>query len=552
MKPTASEKQRQQAAAGALSMMAKHRSRADHQVKPLLTYLEEHLFDVDLSLTQIQQDCNIRDRAVFTLFHANIGQSLWAYVIDRRLDTAAELLRTTKLKIWQIAHLTGYKNSTTFACAFGKRFHMPPTQYRLRQRGRFPAPELPAANEAEPEASSEDQHQALLRDLRALQARLSGDSPLSAELPITISGEDFERQVAAQIWPVLRRLDRQQQRLLVSEQVRLTTPALFRLLLKKSRSEGRKDRQLGVHFAQLALDSVAGIAEILPAHELANLRAQGWAWIGNAYRLALDFLAAEQAFVRADEELPRTQPNPLVQADLLRRKAGLRWAQCRYEEGLELANAALALLREYGDAQLLAEALVVRSNIVRYVRDVKVAIADLAEAKSHLERSASASTQLTMAVYTSLVDLYTLAGNLEEASTSLTKAQTLAADLKVGPSVLALLQAQQGRIYRDNGRLQEAEDLLVRARVALVAEEELESAAGAAVDLAILYLRQGRRQEAEKVATELLPFLKTYKTDSSALPAGQTLREALASRSITEPLLQQLRASPAEHLIPRI
>jgi len=548
LKSTASEKQRQHAAAGALGKMAKHRSGANHQVKPLLLYLEEHLFDVDLSLTRIQQDCNIRDRAVFTLFHANTGQSLWAYIVERRLDTAAELLRKTKLKIWQIAHLTGYKNSTTFACAFGKPFHMPPMQYRLRQRGRFPAPELPAATEAEPEASSEDQHQALLRDLRALQARLSGDSPLSSELPITISGEDFERQVAAQTWPVLRRLDRQQQKLLVSEQVRFPTPALFRLLLQKSRSEGRKDRQLGVHFAQLALDSLAGVAEILPAHELANLRAEGWPWLGRSYRLALDFAAAGQAFLQAKEELPMIDADPQVRAELLLNTAALHWAQRSYERALALVSSALPLLRNHGDESLLIEALVIRSSIIRHARDAPAAISDLTEAREMLERIVPARAQVTLAVYTSLIDLHLLADNVREASRTLAIAQQLVANLKVDTTTLAILQAQQGRIALRAGRLQEAAASLEPARATFVAMQELAPATLVSLDLALVYLRQKRQQEVIRIATEIIPIFRAYDINSEAFLAGQLLQEALASQSITESLLHRMRASSAEFL----
>jgi len=549
LKRTTSKVLRQRAAVGALRQIAEHRSRADHRVKPLLAYLAEHLFDADLTLLLIQRGCKVRDRAIFTLFHANTGQSLWAYVIDRRLDTAAELLRSTRLKVWQIALLTGYKNNSTFACAFGKRFHLRPMQYRLRQRGKLPAPELAAATEADPEATTEDQHQSLLRELRLLQARLSGKSPLATELPITISGEDFERRVAEQMWVVLRQLDRGQQKILVSEQVHFTTPALFRLLLKKSRSEGRKDRQLGVRYAQLALDSLAGVAGSLPAHDRANLRAQGWVWIGRAYRLALDFLAAEQSFNRADAELPKTNPRPLVLAELQRGKAALRWAQRRYEEALDLATAALPLFRGYGDDQLLTEALVMRSNILRHARDPEAAMPDLAEAESILARIKPAPAQLSLVVSTSLIDLQILGCNFQEASRSLEQARAAALEGDAGIGTLALLQAQEGHIALCDNRLQAAAEALEPARETFVALQDLAPATIVSLDLAIMHLRQGHQQEVIRIATEVLPVFDAYQIDSGAFLAGQLLRQALDSQTLTESLFCQMRALSAEHLL---
>jgi AraC-like DNA-binding protein len=63
-------------------------------------------------------------------FKRLFGMSVHEYYINRRLQIALELLRTTALPIGDIAFRVGYSEPTNFAAAFRKRFNMTPNQAR--------------------------------------------------------------------------------------------------------------------------------------------------------------------------------------------------------------------------------------------------------------------------------------------------------------------------------------------------------------------------------------------------------------------------------------
>ncbi len=231
----------------------------------------------------------------------------------------------------------------------------------------------------------------------------------------------------------------------------------------KSRTEGRKDRQLGVQLAQLALESLEGIAETGSSEKHRNLLAHGWTWLGRAYRVALDFLAVHQALRRASEELP-PKADLLVRAELLVNKACLSWAQRCYEDALAFANGALPLFRNLGNTGFLVEALVLHSNIVRKARSVEAALPDLIEAQELVGRWAAADQQLVLAIHSSLADLQTSAGNYRAAARTIATARADAREDATNEFSLALLQAQEGRIALGENRLLEAIDVLEQAR----------------------------------------------------------------------------------------
>ncbi len=58
------------------------------------------------------------------------GFSLFQYLIERRMELGAKLLRKTDEKIQSIAFRCGYKYQNDFAERFRKRFGMSPTEYR--------------------------------------------------------------------------------------------------------------------------------------------------------------------------------------------------------------------------------------------------------------------------------------------------------------------------------------------------------------------------------------------------------------------------------------
>ncbi len=117
------------------------------------------------------------------------------------------------------------------------------------------------------------------------------------------------------------------------------TRALFDSLLERSRREGRQDRRRGVDLARLAVESLDGCADTLD-DAVYDLRALGWAWVGNAWRLVPDLRRAEEAFSQAGASwrAPREKKDSQIEAQIWDLKASLRLFQRRFRDAAELRH----------------------------------------------------------------------------------------------------------------------------------------------------------------------------------------------------------------------
>ncbi len=122
---------------------------APTRLRPLLEYLEDHLFDKRLNVNYLKQACEVRDNSIALLFHSQVGQSPKAYITELRLETAARLLRDSDLRIWQIGELVGYSGLAVFGKAFARWAGVRPVAYRLRTREPTSGEEDPLAGEVD-------------------------------------------------------------------------------------------------------------------------------------------------------------------------------------------------------------------------------------------------------------------------------------------------------------------------------------------------------------------------------------------------------------------
>ena len=93
-------------------------------------YIQSEYGNPDLTLQSIANHFNINHCYLTSLYKDKYGINLYDYLIQVRMEKAAQLLKTTDLKSYQIAELTGYNNSQYFSLSFKKYYGCTVTEYR--------------------------------------------------------------------------------------------------------------------------------------------------------------------------------------------------------------------------------------------------------------------------------------------------------------------------------------------------------------------------------------------------------------------------------------
>ncbi len=98
-------------------------------IRQIQKYVEDHLTE-DLSLKTIADHIFVHPVYVSRVYKSETGELLSDYIIRKRMDKAAYLLKNTNQKIYEISSLLGYQNSNYFARTFKKQFGVTPIEYR--------------------------------------------------------------------------------------------------------------------------------------------------------------------------------------------------------------------------------------------------------------------------------------------------------------------------------------------------------------------------------------------------------------------------------------
>ncbi len=336
---------RSEAAASTLALIRSDREDAPRKVKPLLAYVEEHLFDAGgLKVKTVLRKCSVQDHVVRALFHSAIGQSPRSYIEDGRLVVVSNLLRDTDLHLLTIAHLTGYQDEETLERAFRRwcgmdlcdfrcqakatlarvgrpTFELHPIELRRKAfSGKLDPDDAAALRQHlqaiyEPDWSSPDEssHSAPSRTTMAPEVSGEADSLETIPQSVPFHRETASRALAEMFWESIREEPEIEQRAMVRA---YPLPSLFHLLLQKSCEQG-EDRRWGVALAELAVESLEG-CELTIGEEIHDLRALGQMSVAKARRLAGDLPGATVAIAQAEAvwNLPRRHPDPMIEAQI--------------------------------------------------------------------------------------------------------------------------------------------------------------------------------------------------------------------------------------------
>ncbi len=478
------------AAAPTLEAMRRQRSGLPRKLAKLMTYLVNHLFDRNLTATLAWDKAGIKDHSLSAAFRDATDLTLGKFIERQRAEVADRIMRMAPdLEPARVGQAVGFDYYGTFVRAYKNWFQETPVVARNKARSseidplflrRYLRGELDAD-------AAWRVHELGVRLYPELEERLREHYGQSGGEPrLEFDGGRIERLAAEGVWQELQAVPVEEQKRSL-RRVRFHSTALFDLLREKSREEGRRDRRRGVEVAELALISLEGSEDIF-GERIHDLRALGWAWLGNARRLALDLPAACSAFGTTREHWSRTNAThePLVAAEISFLEGTLRMCQRSYDAALELVDRSGSLFRSVARVEGQIKALTQRAAICGYAGRPEESIVALQQAVTILEQVED--PYLAFAVWGNMANAEARVGRYSAASESLDRARVShkALDYPLGALELKWVDA----FIKDGlGELESAERLYGEARAGFAKAREPGPFSLASLDLAVLCAR---------------------------------------------------------------
>lgn len=332
---------------------------------------------------------------------------------------------------------------------------------------------------------------------------------------------------------------------MVEEYEAYRTWALCERMAFESEKRAAHNADEAVDLARLAVR----MAELTPGGEGWRSRNGGrcWGFLANALRVKGNFPAADEGFVRSDrlwQAGATADPGLILDGTrLLDLKASLRRHQGRFDESLDLLKQALSASRSDEATMRL---ILKKSATLEQMNDWQGAIEALQQARPLVDRLGDLRSRwvLEFNLCTALTD----AVRHTEAEELLPKVRGLALDLGNG---LDLLRCRwlRGRLSAGQGKLEEAVTELEYVVGEFVALGIAFDAARACLDLAELYLQQGRTAEVKRLAGQMVAVFRAQRVHREALAAVILFRETAEQDQATVDLARKLSSylRRAEH-----
>ncbi len=107
----------------------KRSNRNENLLSKVKDYVDRN-YSENITLTSIAKNFGISSGYLSVLFNDHIGQNFIDYLTNLRIQNAKNLLKSTDLKIYEIADKVGYRDAYYFSTAFKKIVGINPTDYR--------------------------------------------------------------------------------------------------------------------------------------------------------------------------------------------------------------------------------------------------------------------------------------------------------------------------------------------------------------------------------------------------------------------------------------
>lgn len=300
---------------------------------------------------------------------------------------------------------------------------------------------------------------------------------------------------------------------------------LCEALLQKSYEARFSDPKRMLNLAE----SAVGVAKHIKLEKYpwpgfaADLRARAFAELSNAYRVNDRLSDAEIALNRAKEFLGEGTGDHLLEAQVLDLEASLRTCQRRLKEAIALLDQVHSLHMEAGDLHLAGRALISKGSNVHYQGYARESVHFIQRGLQMLDSRRDPSLEIVgrMNRLDSLAD----AGEYHKAGLELLQSG-LRKRLAGAPLNLLRLRWVEAKIHAGLGRPMKAERAFGEVRQEFARLGMGYDAALVGMDLAALWLRQGRAAQVRKLAKEMYMTFQDLCIPSEAARALYFWREA--------------------------
>lgn len=272
---------------------------------------------------------------------------------------------------------------------------------------------------------------------------------------------------------------------------------------------------------------------------VADLRARAFAELGNAFRLNHRFKDAEDAFEKATGFLEQGTGDLLLNARVLDLEASLRSSQRRLEDAISLLDQVYELYLNADDLHLAGRALTKKGINTHYLGHPQQAVGIFQQGLKLLDPQRD--SQLVAVSNQGLLHALTNCGEYQQASRLLLRSglrEAFAAE----PLNLLKLRGVEGKIHAGLGRLTTAERAFSHVREEFLRLGQFYDAALVGLELAAVWLRQGRAAEVQELAAEMHEIFDELGVEQEAAKAFYFVREACRTQAVNLLLIERIRA----------
>ncbi len=315
----------------------------------------------------------------------------------------------------------------------------------------------------------------------------------------------------------------------------LRSPEGCEALLSASRELRHQDPEGMVFLAALAV----GVAERLDSRTAppaaADLRARAWAELGNARRVANDLVGAEAALERSLACAEEGSGDPLLLARLFDLTASLYTDQRRFDQALALLDRVFEIYWAHGERHLAGRALVSKGVSVGFGNQPEEALRLISAGLDLLDLRRDPA--LVLAAVHNLIDFTVKLDRFAEGDRLLRASRRLYYEYADELNFLKLRWVE-GKINAGLGNLAKAEAAFQEVRDGFRAHEMPYHLAVASLDLAEVWLGQGRTAEMGEVVEEMVRTFQAFGIHREAIAAVLMLQEAVVAQQATSALLR--------------